>query len=203
MLATQSPLSGHQLIQGPKSSRRPLQPKNLSTTTTNVKPKQPHPAEWVEISRLDNSNKENVPPIYSTPVKKESFPTESFDASLADELSAIREKLERLRIDKEKNDKLLRERGLMLDLQMKEILNRGEVQKQLEIEVDRLYRLKEIRLACMRISTLRSLRDKEQEKKMKQDQLKKAIALSSLQIRAHIKTEERDERPLQRVPIQK
>ncbi|KAL0450895.1 UNVERIFIED_CONTAM: hypothetical protein Slati_1645900 [Sesamum latifolium] len=107
------------------------------------------------------------------PVKKEYFPIESLelDASLADELTAIREKLERLRIDKEKTEKMLRERGLMLDLQMKEIVERGESQKQLEMEVDRLYRLKEIKLAAsMRISPLRSLRDKEEERKMKQDE---------------------------------
>ncbi|KAK6118186.1 hypothetical protein DH2020_048087 [Rehmannia glutinosa] len=142
MLATRSSVSGHQLIQAPKSNHRPLQPKNLSSiTTTILKPKPQNPAEY-----LHNSNKENVPPIC---LKKESFPIEAFDASLADELSAIREKLERLRIDRESNEKLLRERGLVLDLQLKEIVNRGEVQKQLEIEVDRLYRLKEIRIACL------------------------------------------------------
>ncbi|PIN21367.1 hypothetical protein CDL12_05912 [Handroanthus impetiginosus] len=184
MLAAQSPLSGHHPIQVPKTSRRPLQPKNQSITTTNttdVKPK-PHPEEWVEISWLDDSNKENVPPFYSTPVKEQYSPIESFDASLADELSAIREKLERLKIDKEKTAKLLRERVLTLDLQMKDILNRGEAQTQLEIEVDRLYRLKEIRLACLRVSSVRSLREKEEERKMKQDQLK-----------AHVKTEARDD----------
>ncbi|KAK4418827.1 hypothetical protein Salat_2295500 [Sesamum alatum] len=176
MVAAQSPYSGgHQLIQGPKSGRRPLQPMNqISTTPITAKPKT-NPAEI--SGKLDNCNKENVPPINynnnnnnnysSSPVKKEYFP---FDASLADELTAIREKLERLRIDKEKTEKMLRERGLMLDLQMKEIIDRGEAQKHLEIEVDRLYRLKEIKLAaCMRISPLRSLRDKEEEKKMKQD----------------------------------
>ncbi|KAI3447855.1 hypothetical protein Pfo_004520 [Paulownia fortunei] len=175
MLVAPSPISGHQLVQRPKSSRKPLQLKNPSATpfssTTNAKPK-PNPGEWIEISQVDNTNKENVPPIYSTPVKNESFQIESFDTSLAEELSAIREKLERLRIDKDKTEKMLRERDLILDLQMKEILDRGELQKQLEIEVDRLYRLKEIKLSCMRISPLRSLRDKEQEKKIEQDQLK-------------------------------
>lgn len=74
---------------------------------------------------------------------------QSFDSSLAQELSAIREKLERLRIDRENTDEVLRQRGVMLDSHMKEILNRWEDQKQLEMEVDRLYRLKEIRLSCM------------------------------------------------------
>lgn len=144
MLAAQSPISGHRLIGAPISSRRPLQPKNNIPTNDN-KPK-PNPADWAANSN-SNSNKENIPPIHSTaPIRKESFP---IDVCLADELSAVREKLERQRIDREKNERLLRERGLMMDLQLKEMINRGEVQKQLEIEVDRLYRLKEIRLACM------------------------------------------------------
>lgn len=142
MLATQAPpLSGHHLI---RRGRRPLQPKNPSTITT-IKP-----AECVQISWLDCSNKENIPPpFYSIEKELCSERGESIDASLADELNAIREKLERLRMEKDNNEKMLRERGAMLDLEMKEIVNRGEAQKQLEIEVDRLYRLKEIKLACM------------------------------------------------------
>ncbi|KAL2250301.1 high mobility group B protein 6 [Sesamum indicum] len=162
--------------QSPHSGRRPLQPKNLSTAPIITAKPNTKPAD--RARQLDNyyCNKENVAPTYnysSTPVKKEyKIPIESLDASLADELTAIREKLERLRIDKEKTEKMLRERGLMLDLQMKEIVDRGEAQKQLEIEVDRLYRLKEIKLAaCMRISPLRSLRVKEEERKMKQDEV--------------------------------
>ncbi|KAL0375469.1 UNVERIFIED_CONTAM: hypothetical protein Sradi_3462600 [Sesamum radiatum] len=167
--------------QSPHSGRRPLQPKNLSTFPIMTAKPNTKPADWARQLDHYSCNKENVPPCdnniihYSStpvPVKKEyKFPIESLDASLADELTAIREKLERLRIDKDKTEKMLRERELMLDLQMKEIVERGEAQKQLEIEVDRLYRLKEIKLAaCMRISPLRSLRDKEEERKMKQDE---------------------------------
>lgn len=55
--------------------------------------------------------------------------------SLADDLNAIREKLERLRLDKEKSEKMLRERELMMEMKMKEIDQRSEIQKVLEIEV--------------------------------------------------------------------
>lgn len=140
MLAAQPPLSSHHLIRRPKGGRIPLEPKNPSTIAPNRVIKS---AECVEISWLDYSNKENVPPFFS--IEKESFQTESVD----DELKAVREKIERLRIEKDKNERMLRERGRMLDLEMKEVVNRGEDQKQLEIEVDRLYRLKEIKLACM------------------------------------------------------
>ncbi|KAL3826201.1 hypothetical protein ACJIZ3_022230 [Penstemon smallii] len=163
MLAAQSPLmSGHdhQLI---KSSRKALQPKNPPASSTPIS----YNSKQKCIDRDHDSNKENVPPIYSTtnatspvpvpvPVKKEEEEESSFheiegsfDASLAEELSAIRAKLERLRIDKEKTEKMLGERGLMLDLKMKDILHRGELQKQHEIEVDRLFRLNEIRLTCL------------------------------------------------------
>ncbi|KAJ4704218.1 high mobility group B protein 6-like [Melia azedarach] len=61
---------------------------------------------------------------------------------------------------------MLSEREMILDVQTKEIQHRGETQKMLEIEVDRLYRLKELKSYCMRVSSIRSLREKEQEKKI-------------------------------------
>lgn len=154
--------SHHQLIQCTKSSgcrRPPLQPKTYSPTNAKPLNRQcPYPnivpseiVIWVD--EANESDKENAPPVYSTPtppaVKKvEPWPMEALDVSLADELSAIRQRLQRVKIDGEKTEKLLEERGRVLDLQMTDILNRGEVQKQLEMELDRLYRLKEIKLAC-------------------------------------------------------
>ncbi|CAI9782323.1 unnamed protein product [Fraxinus pennsylvanica] len=182
MLAAQSPFSGAQTIHRPKNCRKPLQPMNslLTPTTINSKSKLNHP--------VDDSNKENVPPIYAAPAKNEFFNFDSFDASLNEELNSIRVKLERMRTDEEKTEKMMNERNLMLDLKMKELLNRGESQNQLEIEVDRLYRLQEIKLYCMRVSSLRSLREKENEKKMKRDQIKVN------------KTEDRDE-PNEETPL--
>ncbi|XP_042023370.1 high mobility group B protein 6-like isoform X2 [Salvia splendens] len=177
MLVARSPISGHKMHHRPSSGRKPLQPKNSPATpsATNLKPNpnpNPNPNHAAVFwSEIDQSNKEN---IYSTPVKKEriqfQIEFDSFDASLAEELNAIREKVERLRIDKEKTDKMLRERALLLDSQMKEIVDRGMLQKQLEIEVDRLFRLKEIKLSCKSVSPIRSLRQKEQAKRMNQQQ---------------------------------
>ncbi|CAA0836191.1 Unknown protein [Striga hermonthica] len=153
--------------QFPKTSHKPLQPKNQLLSITKPKPKPKPRLDW-----WAHDNKENIPP------QQKDSSMECIDGSLADELSAIRERLDRLRIDREKNERLLRERGLMLDLHLQDILNRGQAQKQLEIEVDRLYRLKEIRVACTRISQVRSLRDKEEEKQMNQDILNKAQTTS-------------------------
>lgn len=52
--------------------------------------------------------------------------------------------MERLRSDRERTEKMLRERDLMLEMKMKEVEERGEIQKSLEIELDRLYRLKQL-----------------------------------------------------------
>ncbi|KAK2981847.1 hypothetical protein RJ640_010364 [Escallonia rubra] len=166
MLSARSPLSGT-TIPRPKSGRKPLQsinsPANL-VGNHHVKPKSK--PDWIEFSLANDADKENYPAC-ATPTK-----IESLDASLAEELSAIREKMERLRRDREKTEEMLRQRHVMLNLHIKELEKRGEVQKVLEIEVDRLYRLKELRSSCMRISP-RSLRDKEGEKKMRGDQLQK------------------------------
>ncbi|KAE8703184.1 putative Transcript elongation factor IIS [Hibiscus syriacus] len=81
--------------------------------------------------------------------------------SLPEKLSAFRKKMERLRLDKENTEKLLKERDAVLLLQMKEIQERDQTQRHLEVQVDRLFRLKELKSYCMRISPLKSLREKQ------------------------------------------
>ncbi|XWS35426.1 hypothetical protein CRYUN_Cryun21dG0125000 [Craigia yunnanensis] len=148
------------------SGRKPLQPKNTATTNDNVvvkqikaKPKQ----EWMDDSNKENLNHHPVITTYAnaTPTKKMEAALD-LDSSLAEELSAIRKKLERLRLDKEKTEKMLKERDSVLHLQMKEIEDRGQIQNHLEIEVDRLFRLKELKSYCMRISPIKSLRERQQ-----------------------------------------
>ncbi|KHF99687.1 Stonustoxin subunit beta [Gossypium arboreum] len=159
------------------SVRKPLQPKNTAAADVNFvvvmkegsktkqvksKPKQEH--------RLNNdSNKENLNhhhhpvTVYATPTKKKKVEASlDLDSSLAEELSAMRKRLERLRLDKEKTEKMLKEREAVLDSQLKEMEDRGLFQKQLEIEVDRLFRLKELKSYCMRISPIKSLRERQQ-----------------------------------------
>ncbi|OMP06332.1 hypothetical protein CCACVL1_01626 [Corchorus capsularis] len=134
----------------------------------------------------DSSNKENLnhhhhripmpigaakptavaPAAAATPTKKVvEVETLDFDSSLAEELSAIRKKMERLRLDKEKTEKMLKDRDALLQFQMKELQERGQIQKQFEIEVDRLFRLKELKSYCMRISPIKSLRERQQDDK--------------------------------------
>ncbi|XP_054782323.1 uncharacterized protein LOC129289564 [Prosopis cineraria] len=151
----QTPMTGAPKLR-PRSGRTPLQPKNspaklILDPVTPPKSKQ----KPIEISVMKcDSNKENLDPMKLEPL----------DASLAEELSAIKKKLERLRSDKESTERMLNERGSVLDGYLKEMELRGQFQKCLEMEVDRLFRLKELKSRCMRVSPIKSLRDKEQEK---------------------------------------
>ncbi|KAH7514778.1 uncharacterized protein LOC107430965 [Ziziphus jujuba] len=165
MQTAQSSVAGVHKVRR-KSGRKPLQPKNIPANPivhdlskiTNPK------KERIDVSLIccgdGESNKENHP-VYATPTKK----METLDSSLAEELSAIRKKLERQREDRERTEKMLKERDLIMEMQMKELEFRGEIQRKLEIEVDRLYRLKQLHSQSIGFSLLRSLREKEGEKK--------------------------------------
>ncbi|PQP94394.1 high mobility group B protein 6 [Prunus yedoensis var. nudiflora] len=48
---------------------------------------------------------------------------------------------------------------------MKELESRGQIQKMLEIELDRIYRLNQLHTRSIRVSPIRSLREKEKQKK--------------------------------------
>ncbi|KAK2657962.1 hypothetical protein Ddye_011014 [Dipteronia dyeriana] len=135
----------------PKSGRKPLHPINSPITTT---PKPKAKQEWTDQIALDKENNHHQ-------VKMETL-----DASLAEELSAIRKKMERLRLDREKTEKMLEERAAAMETHMKVIQQRGEIQKTFELEVDRLYRLNQLKSYCLRISTIRTLREKEEDKRM-------------------------------------
>lgn len=137
MQALQSPVTGDQLLR-PKSGRKPLQPRNTPATPVNSNLTKLKPVQkWIGVD--DDSNKENRP-IYATPMNM----IEPIDASLAEELSAIRKKMERLRLDRERTEKMLKERDLVMEMQMKELESRGQIQKILEIELDRIYRLNQL-----------------------------------------------------------
>ncbi|KAM1799127.1 uncharacterized protein LOC126619919 isoform X1 [Malus sylvestris] len=162
MQALQSPVAGIAGIAGnqivrPRSGRTPLQLKNAPATPTNSDVKIKPVQQLIGVG--DDSNKENRP-VYVTPVK-----IEAMDASLAEELSAIRKKMERMKSDRERTEKMLKERDLMMEMQTKELENRGQIQRMLEIELDRIYRLNQLHVRSIRVSPIRSLREKEKEKK--------------------------------------
>ncbi|KAG2333196.1 hypothetical protein Bca52824_004376 [Brassica carinata] len=145
------------------AGRRALQPKNIfnfpavaaaDTQLELKKTKAPPPP-------LHNDAKEDHHLLLPVPVPV----VEAMDASLGEELSAFKKKLERLREDRERTEKLLEEREEAMDLKMSQLLQRGEIQKSLEIQVDRLFRLKELHAYSSKILPVPSLREKEQEKR--------------------------------------
>ncbi|XLT61016.1 hypothetical protein HN873_053620 [Arachis hypogaea] len=157
-----------------RKSRTPLQPKNNSPADLRPKPKpKPESEPLCEITPV--RDKENRT-IAITAAAEATLPPHTAAAlapvevqlpeasSLAEELSAIKKKLERMRIDKEKTKTALKEKDAKLDAMMKELEDRGELQKKFEIEVDRLFRLKELKYRCMRVSPMRTLGEKEHGK---------------------------------------
>ncbi|KAK7340061.1 hypothetical protein VNO77_20753 [Canavalia gladiata] len=152
----QTPTTGGPKLR-PRSGRTPLQLKNSPADAIypSSKPKPKPDQLCFEISLIDKENR---------PIAAAIQPAQPLETSLAEELSAIKKKMERLRADKERTEKMLNEKQAMLDTKMMEMEQRGEIQKNLEIEVDRLFRLKELKYRCMRVSPMRTLREKEQEK---------------------------------------
>lgn len=146
-----------------KNGRTPLQLKNIPAnpiTDDGVKSKGKGKSEWIEISLTGKENYFNVMEkveknnkdleiTQSTNNDNVPIKIESFDSSLAEELGVIRKKLERLRLEKERTEKMLREMDLVLDMEMKEMEMRGKMQKELEMEVVKLQRLNELRSFCM------------------------------------------------------
>ncbi|KAG9135103.1 hypothetical protein Leryth_011591 [Lithospermum erythrorhizon] len=110
----------------PKSGRKPLQPRNdnniITTSKSQVPTLKPKPDHWNKENLISKMNHLKIINI------------EPFEASLADELTAIRKKMERLKLDKDNTDNLLKERDLMIDMQMNQLQLRGEAQKHLEIQ---------------------------------------------------------------------
>ncbi|CAI0423740.1 unnamed protein product [Linum tenue] len=183
----QSPVTGDQKPR-PNSGRKPLQPKNslpaseVVQISTKPLPKPDLGNVNVYVSSGGDKENRNQCPIYATPPARKkplqqppSIPP--IDSSLAEELSAMRKRMERLRSDREKTEKMLKERDRVLDLQMKEMEARAEAQMMMEMEVDRLFRLKELHsYSTQRISPLRSLREKEQERKLSRGYDEEAMA---------------------------
>jgi len=129
----------------PRSGRTPLQLKNSPADPIQPSAKLKS-KPYFEISLIDKENN----PIAAVAVP----PAVPPETSLAEELSAVKKKLERMRADKERTEKILNEKHALLDAWMKEMEERGENQKNFEIEVDRLFRLKELKYRCMVRTTI-------------------------------------------------
>ena len=95
--------------------RRPLQPKNIQWDPT----RKPKPVK-IEPS-----------------AGKENRPLEAI-GSLAEELRVVRRRRERLRLEREKTERVLKERERVIEQGFKEMEMRWEMQKKVELEIQRI-----------------------------------------------------------------
>ncbi|XVF84148.1 hypothetical protein PTKIN_Ptkin17bG0002500 [Pterospermum kingtungense] len=116
------------------SQRKPLLPKNTNTATTN---------ETVLVMKQMKSKPKE----------------EWMEGSISDKGNLNHHPM-RKKMDKEKTEKMLKERDVVVQLQMKEVEERGLIQRQLEMEVDMLFRLKELKSYNLRISPIKTLRER-------------------------------------------
>ncbi|KDO35789.1 hypothetical protein CISIN_1g047149mg, partial [Citrus sinensis] len=99
----------------PRSGRTPLKPINSPVTPITATKLKPKPKPKPEQECIDKNQNQNQIPAAADLNKEESenkpvTNIDSLDTSLAEELSAIRKKLERLRLEKERTEKMLDER---------------------------------------------------------------------------------------------
>ncbi|XP_078153689.1 uncharacterized protein LOC144548851 [Carex rostrata] len=156
--------------------RRPLQPKNLNSIPSLENPpkklKKLNQKTTTQPLIQDNTSKENhliQPSVCKENLKKEKQDDELMrEASLAEELEIVRKRRERLRLEREKTEEMLRERDLVLERAMKKMERRGEEQNSIELEIYKFILLKDLRTSSMRVYPVQSLRMKEEEKKSRE-----------------------------------
>ncbi|KAE9622303.1 hypothetical protein Lal_00036987 [Lupinus albus] len=169
----QTPISNVATKLRSRSGRTPLQP--LNSDNHHSSPLNP---------KLLISSHNNKPPIATSTLP---------DSTLAEELVSIKKRIERLRIDREKTDKLLNERDIILNEKINDLEQRGEIQKHVEIQVDRLFRLKELKFRCMRVSPMRTLREKEQQKIVNQSPSPSMVKSEETMVASESESECREE----------
>ncbi|WOL12561.1 high mobility group B protein 6 [Canna indica] len=159
--------------------RKPLQSKNFDPAS--APPLRPKPKLFA-IRILQpiggSAGKENQPILASEPAPepkkhlvKEAEPEPEpnvgpREASLGEELAAIRKRRERLREERERTEKELREKDAMMQRWELELDKRAEEQRSLDLELRLLIKLQDLRSSSMIFSPVQSLREQEQQKSM-------------------------------------
>ncbi|KAM0953821.1 hypothetical protein DsansV1_C01g0004021 [Dioscorea sansibarensis] len=132
--------------------RRPLQP--ISS-----------PANYLALGKMSvQISKQN-----DGEAGKENHPAFSgrLDASLAEELGVARRRRDRIRLERERTERMLGERDLVLEKGMRDLVIRGEAQRRLELELLRLIGIGDLGLLSGSSSPVRSLREREEERRSK------------------------------------
>ncbi|KAK1270855.1 hypothetical protein QJS04_geneDACA005806 [Acorus gramineus] len=137
-----------------KPYRKPLQPKNspANPPQTPPKPLKPIPFDLSPTVQCGTGDRDKENRPIRTPPHPPTPPS-PYDSSLAEELGAMRRRMERLRAEWEKTEELLRGRVLVMEGGIREIERRGEKQRCLEVEFRRVWALSRLRSASLVIKT--------------------------------------------------
>ncbi|KAI0531339.1 hypothetical protein KFK09_000892 [Dendrobium nobile] len=149
---------------------RPLQPRNTPVTLAIELPAKPASFRAIppfKQTRLEPDDKENSEVTTALPLPAMAssdflLPAEAL--SLSEELEAARRQKERLRLEREKTETMLREKDLVLENEAREAEMRDLQHIEVEMKLQSLLRLIELR-SLLRFETISSLRKQEEDKR--------------------------------------
>ncbi|XP_065858647.1 high mobility group B protein 13-like [Euphorbia lathyris] len=172
-LATSTPIkSDPPVSKKPRNKRNPLKQKNPSTNEANIIAQKISVASPVVVlsSDVDPSLKENLSQPHSSPKKSKGRATKAKQAnkqsSFEKEMEEMQEMLQRLKLEKEKTEELLKEKDEILKAKEEELGNRGKEQEKLQMELKKLQKLKEFK-PNMSFPLAQPLKDDQDKKKKK------------------------------------
>ncbi|XP_021292290.1 high mobility group B protein 6-like [Herrania umbratica] len=157
------------------NGRKALKQKNPSTNEANIlaqKLSQASPTPVASPMEADPSkeNQEGLSQPLTSPKKGKVAARgkqgKQQQQSFEKDLQEMQEMLQKLRIEKEKTEELLKEKDEMLKMKEEELETKGKEQEKLQTELKKLQKMKEFR-PTMTFPIAQSLKDKEQDKKEK------------------------------------
>ncbi|KAF3773817.1 High mobility group B protein 13 [Nymphaea thermarum] len=157
-------LADQQSANLPKKSRKPLKARKNPENEDNIMVGNACEPSPVGLSSIPIADKEN--PKHGARKSKKNNPE-----SLAVELQKLQEKLERLSLEKQRAEELLKERDALLKQKEEELEIRGKDQERLQIEIKKLQKLKEFKPNVALLTS--TSEDKQKDKKEKKAKKKK------------------------------
>ncbi|KAE8056032.1 hypothetical protein FH972_012835 [Carpinus fangiana] len=157
-----------------RNKRKALKEKSPSANEANImvgKVSQPSPSPVpLADDHPEKENHESLSQPRSSPKKGKAAASKKQpkqkQQSFEQDLLEMQEKLQQLKLEKEKTDELLKAKDEMLQQKEEELENRGRQQEKLQMELKKLQKLKEFK-PTMTFPIGQSLRDKEHDKKEK------------------------------------
>ncbi|GKV40076.1 hypothetical protein SLEP1_g47750 [Rubroshorea leprosula] len=155
-----------------RNARKPLKQKNPTVNEANFvaqKISQASPAPVPSPMEADptKENHESLSQTRTSPKKTRGGKgKQSKQQSFEKELLEMQDMLQKMKIEKEKTEELLKEKDEMLKIKEEELENKGKEQEKLQMEFKKLQKMKEFK-PTVTFPIAQSLQDKEQDKKEK------------------------------------